>query len=384
MKKIVITGAGISGLFFANLLKQDPENEILIFEKNNTLDLEKGYGVQLSVNSIKLLNKIGFEKVSSQIKFNPKKVDFYSLRKKEKICDLDISEFNTDSAQYTTLQRTTLIEFLKEKLPSNMIEYNKVIKKIIQKNETVFLTLENNTTIECDLLVISDGVFSSTRRLIDDRPNQAMYFNSVAIRGTIEKKELKNINYNNISLFLGSDFHSVIYPVNKKDEFNFIGVIKKKLSNKELQDHLLFKNNVFISSILANLSKQIDKNIIKNIENIKCFPIFVTNKINDQNYKNIFLIGDAYFAFPPTFAQGASQSIETAFNLFESINKKKNNFNLSRKQRTKMINNRSKFNYFTFHLSNSFMIFIRDLIMKKLVKNKRFINTYLGRVYKNN
>ena len=35
MKKIVVVGAGISGLFFANLLKQDPEYEILIFEKNS-------------------------------------------------------------------------------------------------------------------------------------------------------------------------------------------------------------------------------------------------------------------------------------------------------------------------------------------------------------
>jgi len=29
------------------------------------------------------------------------------------------------------------------------------------------------------------------------------------------------------------------------------------------------------------------------------------------------------------------------------------------------------------------MIFTRDLIMKYLVKNKKFINSYLGKVYKN-
>ena len=43
--------------------------------------------------------------------------------------------------------------------------------------------------------------------------------------------------------------------------------------------------------------------------------------------RNIHLIGDAFFAFPPSFAQGASQSIESAYELFESIeNNAKANF----------------------------------------------------------
>ena len=47
-----------------------------------------------------------------------------------------------------------------------------------------------------------------------------------------------------------------------------------------------------------------------------------------------------------------------------------------------MINKRSKFNYFAFHLSNPFMTFARDLIMKYLVKNKKFTDSYLGKIYK--
>ena len=77
MKKIAIIGAGISGLFFANLLRQKAEYEISIYEKNNSISLEKGYGIQLSVNSVTLLNKIGFRNINPENKFNPKKVDFY-------------------------------------------------------------------------------------------------------------------------------------------------------------------------------------------------------------------------------------------------------------------------------------------------------------------
>ena len=383
MKKIAIIGAGISGLFIANLLRQDSNYDITIYEKNNSINLEKGYGIQLSVNSVKLLNKIGFQNIDQLNKFNPNKVDFYSLQKKQKICDLNISEFNTDNAKYTTLQRSTLIEFLKEKIPTNLIQYNKKIKQVDNKNETVMLTFENNSSAEYDYLVISDGVFSPTKSLVANKQIEPKYFTSIAIRGTINRKNFENINYNNISLFLGSNFHSVVYPVDKNSEFNFIGILRKNLTNNQLQNYSLFSENSFISSILSELSGQIDQNILENINNIKCFPIFISNEIYDQQHKNIFLIGDAFFAFPPSFAQGASQSIEAAFELFEYINKNSNDFNKRRIEKTKMINNRSKFNHFVFHLSNPLIIFVRDFILRNLVKNKKFLENYLGKIYKN-
>ena len=116
MKKIAIIGAGISGLYIANLFKKSSNYEITIYEKNDTINLENGYGIQLSVNSVKLLNEIGFSKLSDNQKFTPEKIDFFSVKHSNKICDLDITEFNTDDSEYTTLKRSTLINFLKNDL----------------------------------------------------------------------------------------------------------------------------------------------------------------------------------------------------------------------------------------------------------------------------
>jgi len=383
MKKVVIIGAGISGLLIANLLRQDSNYEVTLYEKNNSINLEKGYGVQLSVNSIKLLNKIGFQTINSQNKFNPNKVDFYSLKNKNKICDLDISVFNTYEAKYTTLQRTTLVEFLKDKLPNNLIQYNKKVNKVSSQNEIIDLTFEGNSSTECDFLIISDGVFSSTKSLIANKDIKPKYFKSLAIRATIDKKNLKDIDNSNISLFLGSNFHSVIYPVNKGNEFNFIGILRKNLSENEIKNSSLFKDENFISSILLDLSRQMDQNILNNLKNIKCFPIFTSEEIYHPKQKNIFLIGDAFFALPPTFAQGASQAIEIAFELYKNFQNGSNEFTNTRIKRTKIINKKSKLNHFAFHLSNPFMVFTRDLLMKYLVKNKKFINSYFGKIYKN-
>ena len=76
--------------------------QITVYEKNSSIDLESSYGIQLSVNSVKLLNQIGFDKFQSDKKFNPDKINFYSIKSSNKICDLNISDFNSDDFKYTT------------------------------------------------------------------------------------------------------------------------------------------------------------------------------------------------------------------------------------------------------------------------------------------
>ena len=381
MKKVAIIGGGISGLYIASLLRLNSNYEITIYEKNNSVSLEKGYGIQLSVNSIKLLNKIGFQNIKLKEKFFPSRVNFYSLKKK--ICDLDISTFNEHDTKYTTLQRFTLIDFLKSKIPSNLINYNKKVVEVQNVSETTKVIFEDNSSIECDYLIISDGIFSKARSLIAKKEIKPKYFNSIAVRATIDRNDLGDIDQNNISLFLGSNLHSVVYPVNTDSQFNFVTILRKSLKSQELADYNLFNSKSFVSSVLLEISKQVDTSIIENLKDIKCFPVFVSTEISQPKNKNTFLIGDAFFAFPPTFAQGASQSIEVAHELYENFENENNQFNKKRIKRTKMIDKKSRLNYFAFHLSSSLMSGIRNLIMRYLVKNNKFINSYLGKIYKN-
>jgi salicylate hydroxylase len=381
MKKIAIIGAGISGLYIANLFRQNPDYEIIIYEKNNSINLEKGYGIQLSVNSIKLLNTIGFQDVTVNEKFHPNKVDFYSLKSKKKICDLDISIFNDAEAKYTTLQRYTLISFFKDRLPSNLINYDKKVMSVDHETENIKITFEDNSSVECDYLIISDGIFSKTKSLIARREIKPKYFDSIALRATINQNEIQKIDSNNISLFLGSNLHSVIYPIDKSGQFNFVSILRKGLNERELSNYRLFESRDFILSAIAEISKQVDPHIMKNLKNIKCFPIFVNSEIYQPKNNNIFLIGDAFFAFPPTFAQGASQSIEVAHELYKNLGNEFNQFNNKRIKRTKTIDRKSKLNYFAFHLNNPLLNFLRNLLIKYLVKNERFIKSYLGKIY---
>lgn len=156
--------------------------------------------------------------------------------------------------------------------------------------------------------------------------------------------------------------------------------MKYKLNFDEQANQRLNEESYFVEAIRSKVSEKISTSIFESLQNIKLFPVFVSKNFYNTP-QNIFLVGDAFFALSPSFAQGASQSIEGSYELYESI-LNNNNFHNKRMQRIKMINNRSNFNQFAFHLSNPIMIFFRNISLKLLTKNKKFLESYLGKVYK--
>jgi len=377
MKKVAIIGAGISGLFFANLLEKDKSYSYKIFEKKTSLDLSDGYGIQLSVNSVNLLNKIGFQKINANDVFFPKKVNFFNAKSSKKICDIDISYFNDQSNKYTTLKRSKLIEILLENIPSQKLFFNSDLVDIDIK-ERLSLHFRDKENEDFDYLVAADGIYSKTKQILFKEEGLPKYFNSIALRGNI-----KNYENFDISVFLGPNFHFVIYPINQNKEFNFISIIRKELIQEEMSNKDLFNDNTFISNLLNQISSKSNLNLVEQVEKIKCFPIFVSKKFQIPQSSSIFLTGDAFYSFPPSFAQGASQSIEGANDLFNDLDNNSSNYYKKRILRTKQINFRSKLNHFAFHLSNPFNVFFRNIFLKNLCKNKNFLENYLGKIYNN-
>ena len=377
MKSIAIVGSGISGLFLANLLEKNNSFSYKIFEKKPSLYLSDGYGIQLSVNSINLLNKIGFQTMNASEVFFPKKVNFFDAKVLKKICDIDLSQFNFENNRYTTLRRSKLIEFLLSNIPKEKIIFNSDLINI-EEYEKLKLSFSDNSKEEFDYIVAADGVYSRTKEILFKKEGTPKYFNSIALRGNIQNFE--NLD---ISLYLGSNFHFVIYPINQNNEFNFISIVRKKLVETEIINRSLFKDKSFINNLMSQISSKSDLNLTELVNEIKCFPIFVSKKIKIPSNKNIFLMGDAFFSFPPSFAQGASQSIESANDLFNDLNNNLSNYYKKRVLKTKQINSRSSINHYAFHIANPINVFFRNIFLKYLSKNKSFLENYLGKIYKN-
>ena len=374
-KKIAIIGSGIAGLTAANFFKTNSEFQVIVYEKENILSLDEGYGIQLAPNSISILNKIKFFNIENNDFFNPLKLNFYSNDNK-KICDLDLDVFNTQKSKYTTLKRTTLIEFLKSNLFLNKIKFGKKVKKISKIKSKLLINFSDNTNDLVDYLIVSDGVFSSTKSIVESKQSLPIYNGSIAIRTIIKSSQNFEYDKKNISLIMLKNAHIVIYPINKKGELNLVCIVRQKLLKKFDLDTLIKNEILSQNRNLENLFK----------EKLEYWPIYVTKKPSKSIYENLFYLGDAFYTFPPTMAQGASQSIEGAFELFNLISQDKKEIQSlyfkKRLEKIKLINSRSRLNYYSFHLSNPILVKARNTILKKITKSKKFLNTYLGNIYK--
>ena len=185
-----------------------------------------------------------------------------------------------------------------------------------------------------------------------------------------------NIDDKNISLFLGSKTHLVFYPINQKKELNLVCIVRNKVYDPENIKNLIKK---FVTIQNPNLEEFFN-------DKIKSYPLYSSSKIHPSSNKKVFYIGDAFNGFLPSLAQGAGQSIESAYELYHLI--KENNPEITsiyfknRSRRVKIIKRRSDLNFFIFHFSNSIIKKIRNFLMKFLLKRKFFINRYIGTIYK--
>ena len=374
-KKIAIIGAGIAGLTLANFIKKNSEHEFMLYEKQESLSLDEGYGIQLSTNSTKILNKIDFNKIDNKSIYHPTGVDFYNIKNK-KICDLNLTEFNTQENKYTTLQRSTLIEFLKDDVYTQHLRFGKKIKEVSELKGKVFIKFDDNTNDLVDIVVGADGIFSNTKSFFEKKKNEPKFKKAVAIRTMLKSKLELNIDEEKISLMMGKNCHIVVYPVNKKKELNLVCIIRDKKYDPD------------------NIKKLVNKIISQNPSlsrvftgDLKSWPLYFTPRILPSTNSKVFYVGDAFNGFLPTLAQGAAQSIESAYELFNLINKDnkdiQNTYFKERSKRAKIVRKRSNINFFAFHLSSSIMQVIRNFFLKFLTKRKSFIRSYLGTIYKN-
>ena len=375
-KKLAIIGAGIAGLTLANFIKKHSDHDFMVYEREESLSLDEGYGIQLATNSIKILNEIDFNKISNEKKFNPSFLDFYDIQNK-KICDLNLTKFNTSETKYTTLQRSTLIEYLKEDIYTQHLRFGKKIKEVSELKEKILIKFNDNTNDLVDYVIAADGIFSNTRSFFEKKKNIPKFKKALAVRVILKSKSELNISEQNISLMMGGNTHIVFYPINKKKELNMVCIIRSKKYDpdniKSLVEEVVLKQNPSLKKLFDN--------------DIKSWPLYFTSNILPSTNKKVFYIGDAFNGFLPTMAQGAGQSIESAHEIFTLLQKgkldKNNKYFEERSKRAKIVRKRSNFNFFAFHFSSSIMQKIRNIFLKFLVKRKTFIRGYLGKVYKN-
>ena len=385
--KIAIIGAGISGLTLANLiyLNKNQEIEFQIFEKRKK-DYKDFGGIQLSPNATNILNIIGIQKLGYENFHLPKFIDFLDLLSGEKIFDMNVLNISSKTKPYICIKRSVLVDFLLSKLEKNMVHFNKEVINIKNIDNYTRLTFSDGTSYLSDLIISADGVFSKVREK-EFGEDKLSFSGSVAFRTDyIKNSEVNKFDKENISVFMGPSSHSVLYPLNKEKDFNFVTIISNKglkIDEEDWKKSIDNFNELFNEKI-KNFNNDL-RNIIEN-KKISCWPIFKVKTIDNRIQNNIILIGDAAHAIVPFHAQGAAQSIEDAYLLYKHLNKNNlyleiQKFQKIRRKRILEVEKRSNINQFVFHLSGGFLKLLRKKILKFLFKNQIFLKIYFNKLF---
>ncbi len=363
MKKIAIVGAGISGLILASFIKKNTSFKVSLFEKDNIKNNTKN-GIQISPNGVRILRKIDFDNFDENKFYSIKSISFYDCIINEKFATMDLNYL--DKNTYLTLDRTDLINFFINQfsLRDNLI--NQEVINVDQKS--VFLS--DRSKIDFDCIVVADGIFSKLRPK-DIKP---IYSGYSAIRGFF----ISESQNSEIDLFMGKHFHLVKYPTDKNKNNSF--TLIKKMSEKTEISNYNFQIQNFVDEYKSFLPKYTHE--IFNVQKVNMWPLYKIKRIY-YGENGVFFIGDSSHGFIPSRAQGATQSIEDAFVLFNLMIQDqlsiKKIFQI-REKRIKKIICKSENNLKIFHQSFFIIRFIRNFFIKILCKYKfltKKINSYI-------
>ena len=279
--KIIIGGAGIAGLSLANFFEKK-SIDYLILDKRTNLD-NQATGIQIAPNSHYVLKKLN---VLKDIKNNSKsssKLFLYDNVAKH-INSLDVTNENGEAPLF--IERKTLINALRNKIPTDRILNNVDVKEISCSSNEIELET-NHKRFVCKYFFNSLGLHES---------NNFSEINAFAIWSisTYEHEVFQKLN-----LFMNHNFHLVTYPL-KNNRIAFTISVSKGINS-------IISNNKFHKSFLQKLPNNI-KNLLLHSKDPIVRKLKYSKSINWGKFNQIN-IGDAAHLMLPHLAQGASQAL---------------------------------------------------------------------------
>ncbi len=346
---VAIIGAGISGLTLGCILKS-ANIPVVIFEKSLTIS-NQGAGISISPNGINVLKHLGiYDEIKNQ-SANPKLAEHFSNNN-------IISSFSVD---VLTTSRQTIYQTLVNKYQSiggDIFFDHELVDINQQKCELVF---SNNQIYRVLHIAACDGIKSFCRgKLMPDRP---IYSGYSVWRSIINKKQ------ETIKTYLGPKYHVVAYPINDHQ----VSIVAAVKTDKEYKES--WKVGGTLDELREDLSMP-DIDILSNLENetdLYKWGVFTRPMPNKLYSKNITILGDAAHPIVPFIGQGGCLALEDAYILgkliismnmdFIKIQKTYQKLRFTRIKKIKLLSERQGH---LNHISNKFIILIRNFFMKHI------------------
>lgn len=354
-QKIIIVGAGVAGLTAALCLRQTGL-DIIVLEQAPALQ-DIGAGIQLSPNSLHVLNAIGVcDRLESKADI-PTEVSIRDFKSGTPLLTQKMGAAFTRryGAGYWHCHRADLIEALFNAAQEAGIQilFNEKITTYEEMSETVFVKTQSGKNISADLLIGADGISSTIRSTL--HPNSlANFTGQIAWRGLVPTERLKTQPPEGVSVWVGPGKHFVAYRLRQASLMNFIAVEERAAWTEE---NWMLEGDINTLRTAFSAWDSPVQDILEACTETYLWGLFDRPAPKTWHSCRTVIIGDACHPILPFMAQGAAMAIEDAYVLASSLENKTsieaglNLFQQKRQNRVKNLYDISRRNAALYHAS---------------------------------
>lgn len=365
--RIAVVGAGIAGLTVALSLGR-AGIRCEVFEQTKHLR-EVGAGVQLAPNATRLLHRLGLARKLSMVAVRPSAVE---MRRWDDGRLLGLTELGDAceelyGAPYYTVHRADLQQALLDAIDDNVLHIGRRCAGVEEIADGARLRFDDGSTYDADVVIGADGIHSLVRStLTADDPRfsgQSIYRGLVPAGGLPFLLEDPKVR-----LWFGPDQHCVCYPVSSG---RFLSVGATAPAGGRSDESWTAQGRVEdLVETYQGWNEEVIS-IVKALDTVGRWALHDRDPLDRWSIGRVAVVGDAAHPMLPFQAQGANQAIEDAVVLTaclaeagpDGVPAALAHYEALRRPRTDALQERSRTNSRTFHLSDGEGQRERDLVL---------------------
>lgn len=325
-QKIIIIGAGISGLSLAIFLKK-AGMDCEVYE-NFPYKRVEGSSFRINKSGVHVMKELGIEE---QVKMNSHSADRMRLLTTDnvEIASINLMQNSTFSRRSIYMQRSDLVEALMRQagISGVAVHYNKKLTSFSQDASNVTAYFEDGEQVTGSVLVGADGLHSTVRNQMF--PDHLLkYAKSWALYGIASLKDIdSDLVHDLISgdelFYFAENANFLVSKSHPTHELNLSwqasGYLERKMSREEFE----LKNlNEMKSDLLRRFGEHgALSEIIKHSFNIIPKQIYCVDPIPSWSKGRAVVVGDAAHTINPNTGYGSSVALEDALYLAKMLQK---------------------------------------------------------------
>lgn len=355
---VLIVGGGIGGLTLAlSLATLGRRSHIL---EARPVFSEAGAGIQLGPNATRVLSQIGVADLLAESVSRPAAIKVRDARTARSISELPLGDWIEErhNAPYWVAHRVDLQAALVAKAtasPLIKISMNYKITELDNGKDADKVTAisENGQSVSGDILVGSDGLWSTVRKYLYPDYNLP-YSGTTAARAILQKNDIPPDFLENVtSCWLAPNAHVVHYPVRAGQALAIIVVTSAPQPSEGWGAAVPSEE---IMAATADFNKEL-RDLLARAKNWHRWALFTPAPLKKWSRGRVTLLGDAAHPILPFLAQGGAMAIEDAIVLAWELTKYHDSHDIAfyayeaqRRNRVRHIQKTSRDNGKAYHL----------------------------------